>query len=747
MAVFPPMAMRRFGYNIQNSLRFRAANSARLERTFGAGGNRKTWTLSLWVKRGLLGSTERVLFNTNSGNGQFEFSSGDALVLQSGGSTILATTALYRDPTAWYHLVLAVDTTQATSSDRVKLYVNGTQVTAFSTASYPSLNADLDFNAAAAHQIGWNTGSSYFDGLLAEYNFVNGQALAPSSFGETSTTTGAWVPKRYAGTYGTNGFFLDFSNAASTTTIGEDAAGSNDWTTSGISVTAGVTFDQFTDTPTNNYATWNGIENPNAVSLSWANTRATGSGAAARTVRGNASLGPAEKLYLEYTMTTYYNVNYPMLGLSALDAGMTTGTIATGSGGKFIAMYPGAGSGWVANDNGSGIASGATTAFTTSGQVIMLAWDPTTGKFWMGVNGTWYNSGDPAAGTNPTGTISSFIGLPMTPAVTTYDTSVVDLNCGQRPFAYTPPTGFKGLATGNITVPEIKKLSDGFVLATDTEANIETTLAAARSGWGGAAYVDILKNRAASETWAWRFSHDASNEHAVSTTDTYQARSSRTMSGSNAWIGHSIRIGSTYGTAAGSASHTNGAATTITHNLGRSRTSVFLFPRAGGNIYVYHPNATAGELLILNSTGAPAASTVITGVGSNSFQIGSGVATGTYDYLVVSEIEGFMGLGTYGGNSASDGTFALLGVRPSWFFTRALTSGVAWMVWNDLCDGYNVGNDEMNFDTSDAESVSADIDLISNGVKFRRSSTNFNNTGTNYATWAWGMSAKYSRAR
>jgi hypothetical protein len=140
------------------------------------------------------------------------FMSDDTLRLSFGGSSTLQTTQVFRDPSAWYHVVVALDTTQATAANRVKLYINGTQVTAFSSATYPSLNDTFGWNnSSIVHQIGASTGdgaTAYFDGYQADINAVDGQALTPSSFGETDTTTGSWKPKAYTSTYGTNGFYL-----------------------------------------------------------------------------------------------------------------------------------------------------------------------------------------------------------------------------------------------------------------------------------------------------------------------------------------------------------------------------------------------------------------------------------------------------------------------------------------------------------------------------------------------------------
>ena len=245
--------------------------------------NNKIWTYSLWVKRGILG-TEQELLNANSNASQFYFaSSTDTLVFYDGTSGASYTTSqVFRDPSAWYHIIVAVDTTQATAGNRVKIYLNGSQITAFSSATAPTQNNASAYNVASTiHAIGrYNvTGVNYFDGYMAEINFIDGQALTPSSFGETSTTTGVWIPKQYAGTYGTNGFYLNFSNGTSTTTLGYDSSSNgNNWTTNNISLTTGSTYDWMIDSPTSFAGTSYGVGNYAVLNPLFSNGTATMSG-------------------------------------------------------------------------------------------------------------------------------------------------------------------------------------------------------------------------------------------------------------------------------------------------------------------------------------------------------------------------------------------------------------------------------------------------------------------------------------
>jgi hypothetical protein len=201
-------------YEIEQSLRFNDDDGSYLSRTPSVAGNRKTWTYSIWVKRSNLGIYGK-LFHEYSGQtarSELAFDTSDFLRFNFGGDveTALKPTQVFRDTSAWYHIIWSVDTTQSTASDRVNAYINGVKITDFSEENYPALNAESGINLASQHEISGKDGASQFiDGYLAEINFIDGQALTPDSFGETGDY-GEWKPTKYAGTYGTNGFYLPF---------------------------------------------------------------------------------------------------------------------------------------------------------------------------------------------------------------------------------------------------------------------------------------------------------------------------------------------------------------------------------------------------------------------------------------------------------------------------------------------------------------------------------------------------------
>ena len=229
-----------YDYQIEQSVRLERASGSYFSRTPGTGTSRRIFTLSTWIKKSenLNNSGEfGIVFNsqqsstTNYVDGP-RFQSDDVLNMQFSGTTAgqLITSAQFKDPNAWFHMVIAVDTTQGTASNRVKIYINGTQLTSFSTETYPSQNYDSGYGNNREMAIGRFTGASYttsIEAYLAETIYVDGTAYAPSQFGESKN--GVWIPKDPTGTsFGNNGFHLKYENASA---LGNDSSGNdNDFT-------------------------------------------------------------------------------------------------------------------------------------------------------------------------------------------------------------------------------------------------------------------------------------------------------------------------------------------------------------------------------------------------------------------------------------------------------------------------------------------------------------------------------------
>tara|TARA_R100001594_G_scaffold3964_4_gene14610 strand:+ start:2186 stop:3598 length:1413 start_codon:yes stop_codon:yes gene_type:complete len=252
-------------YEIGNSLKLESDNTEYLYRTLGTPTSTKKFTISFWVKRTELGRTLSIFGTTQSSSSPEQtfrifFENDDQFQVQdydTSNNYRLIVPQVFRDTSAWYHIVVAIDTTQATASNRMKFYVNGGQITDWTDGAetQPAQDHDIDVGSGKVLSIGrWvdDNGTAYteFNGYLAEYNFIDGQQLASTDFGEYDSDTGIWIPKEYTGTYGNNGFYLDFEDSSS---LGADDSGnSNNFTLNNIAAA-----DQATDTPTNNFCTWN----------------------------------------------------------------------------------------------------------------------------------------------------------------------------------------------------------------------------------------------------------------------------------------------------------------------------------------------------------------------------------------------------------------------------------------------------------------------------------------------------------
>jgi len=375
------------GYTIDQSIRFNAADNAYMHRTPSSTGNRKTFTSSFWVKLG------NVEVNTSLPTPQVTHgvgSSGLALVANEGTLTaytyysgswsgFLKTNRRFRDPSAWYHFVYIVDSTQAVANERIRIYVNGVRETSFSTESYLAQNQDTDWNLSGEKMwIGRDGGGSGYDGeyYAAEIHWLDGYAYGPEYFGEFKEDTDIWIPKEYTGSYGTNGFKIDGRDSSD---LGDDESGNgNDFTTSGLAA-----HDQVLDTPTNSFNTMNPLNPLNDGTLSNGNLKNVLSG----DDQFYTTQELAFKSYCEVRVDALSNYG-GTLGLGTFGGDDDDNTLVFQT--NYLSGYI-----WLNGGNASANIGGTVSA----GNIIMMAYDPATRKWWVGVNGTWRNSGDPAGGT------------------------------------------------------------------------------------------------------------------------------------------------------------------------------------------------------------------------------------------------------------------------------------------------------------------------------------------------------------
>mgnify|MGYP003144772332 CR=1 FL=1 len=444
--------------------------SAYLSRTPSSNGNRKTWTFSAWCK--VQKDSNETIFDvgTNGGNNYtpFFFQNDQAIRLYEvvGGSLQsynLITNRKFRDRNAWYHLVYRVDTTQSTSSDRIRLYVNGVQETSFSTAAYPAQNYDTLKNSTSyANVLGVaadNYGANFYDGMMAHVHFCDGQSYAPTVFGETDATTGIWKPKTAPSVnYGTNGFFLRFDNSAN---MGLDSSGQgNNFSTNGTII-------QNKDTPSNVFCTMNPLMiNPSATNT-FANTNNTVTINATDACVG-ATLGASSGKYYWEQKWTQQGAN-DRWGVCPDDASMSNHPRTTGIGwdtatSQFYLL-------------GNAV-SGSWGGSIGTSEIIQIALDLDNSALYLGVNGTYRNSGNPTSGSSRTGAVnfssSSLVGKYLLPAFGkgNQDNSTMQYNFGngyfgttavssaQNPddgigiFEYDPPAGYRALCTKSLNAEE-----------------------------------------------------------------------------------------------------------------------------------------------------------------------------------------------------------------------------------------------------------------------------------------------------
>ena len=766
------------GYQITNSLRFRWSNTGYLSRSAGASPtNDKVFTWAGWVKLGLPVTNNAdygVLFtgytaSSDAGFGVLTVSNpvaGFPAIRVGGWATnYRITSAAFRDPSAWYHIVMAVDTTQATAADRIKLYVNGTQITSFGTSNNPALNATMGFNNASSTQrIGLDAPASsayHFDGYMAHVYFIDGQALTPSSFGQTEPTTGVWVPKSYSGTFGANGFFLQFKDATSTTTIGNDSSGNaNNFTTSGISVTSGVTFDQMLDTPTNNYAVMNPLDlSGTAATFQWGNLQVTRSGASFAQAYSSIAM----------TSGTWYFEMTAGADVANLDAGLITGTTNPAANrylGQDAYTYAYAPSGQKVN-NATFSAYGNSW---TSGDVIGVILDADAGKLWFSKNGTVQASGDPVAGTN-----AAFTGLtgPYRFAVDVENGGICDVNFGQRAFAYTPPSGFKALNTANLSVPSIKKPS----LYMDATLRTGTGATASVSSLGFQPDLVWIKSRSAATDHGLYDSVRGVQKQIESNTTTGETTET---TGLTAFNSNGYTVGSLAQLNTNTATYVdwawkkgitpgfdivtytgNGTNRTISHSLGAVPKFMTVKRLDTGNGWPsYHVNQNASPAsgyMYLNSTaGFAAASTMwnSTAPTSSVFSVGTNSETNgnTFSFVAYlwAEIDGYSKFSSYTGNASADGPFVWCGFRPAFVMIKRSDSAENWSIQDDARNPFNVVDARLKPNSGDAEGIGSaqNVDFLANGFKLRNTDPEKNASGGTYIFAAFAEAPfKYARAR
>jgi len=786
-------------YQIERSLRFNSADSAYLSRTPASAGSLTTWTWSGWLKLSELNNTYPCLFGGGTSGTRFfvryEKTPGTWEIFtdppNGAGTERNSTVASFRDYSAWYHIVLAWDTTNATAADRCRFYVNGVQQQLDGNFSQ---NIQSSVNNNSEQLIGKEPGyGRYLDGYLADVHFIDGQALAASDFGEFDATTGIWNPIQYSGSYGSNGFHLDFSDNSTAAALGTDTSGNNNtWTVNNISVTAGSGNDSLVDTPTNgtqtdtgaggevrgNYCTFN----PLAVPLSGTHVLSNGN------LDVSTNSGNIIGTYFLTSGKWYWEVNAGgYVGICGKNGVGHTASISV-SGSDAYGYWN---NGYIYAGVGSYVTGGS--AFTSSDTIgVALDMDGGTVK-WYKNNVLQYNLAlnysnweDLRGGVFPC--INAGGGSSLTFAV----------NFGQRPFAYTAPSGYKALCTTNLPTPTIADgstvmdvvtytgngstqsisgigFSPDFVWIKNRSNGYNHVLFDVVRGSGGSKV--LFSNRSTVEgggtgeegtVYGHLSSFNADGFTVApgtgsplwvsSNNDSYVSwawdAGTSTVTNTDGSITSEVRANASAGFSI--VTWTGTANATVGHGLNAAPQFVVTKSRTNSvpwRIWSAEFSNAASDFLGFDSSGAATFPGTYWG-SMTSTTIGMGA--GTYDNNVGSmvaycfaPVDGFSSFNSYTGNGSTDGLFVYTGFRPRWIMIKRTNATANWRVLDTARDTYNVASAELYPSISNAENSFNALDINSNGFKLRTSDVNYNASGSTYiyAAFAENPFALNSRAR
>ena len=795
-------------YEIERSLRFNPDDATYLEATPSAAGSNQM-TFSFWMKRSNMGAGAIFSSGTTDARGHIFFSSNKLAVQlfnSSGANAYVITDMVLKDPSAWYHVVISCNNTAYNDmASTVNIYINGVAAT-FTTSVTGTPTGGNRLNDSQEKRIGElrPDSGSHFDGYLAEFNFIDGQVLNASSFGKTNALTGQWIPKKYEGTYGTEGFYLNFSDNSGTTatTLGKDTSGqSNNWTPYNFD-----TYDSVIDSPTNNFCTGN------PTGVMYANSHGTNQnpsysqGALEFETVGNPTHGIGT-IAVNHFLTTgcyfellvndidtarcYHGIVDPQSSLNSASYGFENKAMFHRAGHIYNSTQIDG-----TNDYSSGVS-------ITNGDIVGVAVKGTS--VWFHKNGTWINNssgsaGDPSAGTNAAVTSVTNIATKDYLPYAGYNTdwtwnfgqdstfggektaqNNTDAN-GIGDFHYSVPTGFVAMCTANMPEPSILLPNQHF------EALPYTTSGSTLSITGLQFDPDFvwLKNRSIAyspEVYDIvrgnnkRVFPDSSNVENTSgalsfgVTGGYSIVNSAPINDSGIdniatwnWKGGgsassngdgSITSSVSANTTAGFSIVTytgTGSDATIGHGLGVAPKVVNVKCRDGAHswrMYFSGVTDTDGKYLSLDSTiGVTSGSDKWNGAPTSSvFGVSGDNSTGgSLDYVAYcfSEVAGYSKFGTYIGNGDADGTFVYLGFRPAFVIIKRTDGAENWWLYDNKRDPDNPMTQILYGDLNNVE-ISAtgnnvSNDFLSNGIKFITTNGNWNGNGMTYIYMAFAES-------
>ena len=793
-----------YPYKIGNSLRFDDGSSTYLQKTIN--GNRQTYSISFWFKRGTMDATQYYLHEWNGSDtyrGVITINSGNTSTFEMGGSSRfrLITNRLFRDASAWYHVLYVADTTNSTSGDRLRMYVNGVRITSFSTETQPSLNYSGGIGQNTAHEIGSLDGSSGFiDGYIAEFNYLDGVAVSDATnFGETKS--GVWIPKDTSGlTFGDNGFRLEFEDSSD---IGNDTSGqNNDWTPNNF-----VAADVVSDSPTNNFATMNNLDGP-TFSTAFGNLRVNGSSSTAGSI-GSTFFPTTGKWYVEMVAEDMGN------GMSVGIKSDTEGTFWKPTRGESV-IYQSDGNKII--DGGSATSYGATY---TVGDIIGLKINLDDGEIEFlknnasqGNASTALTSGvafgvfflDTSSANNARSQFNFGQDSSFRNTVTSGSANASDAN-GHGDFYYSVPSGYLALVAENLPEPSISPLNNEI-----PEDYFETNI------WTGTGSSNSISSYQFAPDWVWIKQRNATQNHVVqdsvrgvgkflSTDDTDAESTSSTQitsfdsngftlgtatstnDNSDTYVGWAWLAGTAFSndasaTGVGTIDSTGQVNTeagfsmltwtgsgsgneTIAHGLNQAPEWIIVKPRSEArNLLIWHKELNDNDKALLFSTGTPAnnrfgpnaPTTTVYGLYG-----GQGNRDGTtFIGYAFHGVEGYSKFGSYTGTGSTNGVFVFTGFRPAFLIVKQIDASNRWIIFDnkrgsqDETDTTVINHNpleeklELNPNDDSAESSSGTdcFDFLSNGFKLRRSGDVYNGSGHDYIYMAFAeMPFKYANAK
>lgn len=772
-----------YPYEISSSCRFNTSQSSCMEKTFSGAGNRKVFTFSTWVK--LASGSNSKSFFTAGADAQNKTECG----MQSGAlrfenevsndRDLKDTKAILKDRSAWYHLVYAIDLTQSTNNDKVKMYINGVLQTEFGSEDDTFANVDSNINAAATHYIGKRgyNGTRYHDGYMAETHFIDGTQLTADSFGEEKEDV--WIPKKYTGSYGTNGFYLKFdqtgSGTPSSTTRGADSSGNgHHFTTSAVNAADC----NRPDTPTNNFCTMNplALSNTGAADFSIGDTLIT----LADNEEAFGSFGVSSgKWYWEVDHQSSASSN-DKLGIGIADADNPNNNEQVNYGHQATTWGVGDIIGVAVNVDDEEITFYKNnTAIETDTDWSSKGWT-TIVPFLTSANSAGNEvaminfGGDSSFNTNKTAQGNT------------------DEN-GHGDFYYTPPSGFLALCAKNLPEPTISPFGN------ENPSDYQLT-----KRWTGSGSEKSITTTFQPD-WVWIKHRDGTKDHRLfdsvrgankrlssqatsAETDMTQGLKSFDSTGftlgtaasvntsSDTYVGWAWKAGTAFSndasaTGVGTIDSTGSVSTkagfsiisytgtgsngTVAHGLEAVPKMIIVKGRT--NTYdwiVWHNTFNASERLRLNTTDDKEAGNWNTLPTSSVFGLGThlNINQSGDDFIayVFAEVESYSKYGSYSGNGSSNGPFIFTGFRPAWLMVKRTDSTTSWYIYDNKRDNINLAGTllQADNDAAEAESTTNAFDFYSNGFKARGTGGTVNASGGTFIYMAFAeMPFKYANAR